>query len=275
MTGAVLGEFLEQPDLVVDGAVLGQCDLTKIINHKPKDEIIKNNNIMVSYSNNNKSILIIGATGETGLEITRQLVEHHSKPAIHALARDPSKLQSQKFKLAGIVQGNARDASDIEHALEVSQADWVIVCVGNGDNVGKNDIRTANAKATVSVLQKPAFQHVRAMVVSSTGAGSSKIIVGLGIGALISHHLRHILADHTSQESAFAAIPNRTTIVRATALTSDQATGKVVTFGDTVKSPSIKTDRADLVAWMVNEICDGGTPTMPKGGIVNVTSVKK
>jgi len=230
---------------------------------------------MVSYSNNNKSILIIGATGETGLEITRQLVEHHSKPAIHAMARDPSKLQSQKIELAGIVQGNARDASDIEHALEASQADWVIVCVGNGDSVAKNDIRTANAKATVSVLQKPAYQHVRAMVVSSTGAGSSKIIVGLGIGALISHHLRHVLADHTGQESAFAAIPNRITIVRATALTSGQATGKLVTFGDTVKSPSIKTDRADLVAWMVNEICDGGTPTMPKGGIVNVTSVKK
>ena len=232
---------------------------------------------MSSYSNNKtESILIIGATGETGLEVLRHLAEHSSKPDIYALARDPSKLnaQQQLIKLAGIVQGNARNATDIERAVEASQPDWVIVCVGNGENVAKNDIRAANANATISILQKPAYQRVRAMVISSTGAGNSKIIVGLGLGALISYHLRHVLADHTRQETAFTdAMKNRTTIVRATALTSDQATGNLLTFGDEVKSPSIKTDRADLAAWIVNEICEEAT--LPDGGIVNVTSVKK
>jgi len=247
--------------------------LTKTLNSVAKTKPHLHTIMIYNNSDSMKSVLIIGATGETGLEITRQLSEHKSRPTLHALARDPSKL-APHLKLEGIVQGNARHAEDIERALQVSQADWVVISVGNGEKVSKNDIRAINAKATVSVLQKPQFQHVRAMVVSSTGAGSSKIIVGMGIGALITHHLRHVLADHTHQEQAFAAIANRTTIVRATALTSQKATGKLVTFEDDAKSPSIQTDRADLAAWMINEMC-GSEPTLPSGGIVNVTSVKQ
>lgn len=218
-----------------------------------------------------KSILVIGATGNTGLAVLRQLAKQPSNPAIHVLCRDTAKLSQNLpsiVELASVIKGNARNEYDIEQAVKESQADWVVVCVGNGVNVGKNDIRAVNAEATVSVLKQPQFQHVRALVVSSTGAGNSKIIVGLGIGALISHHLRHVLADHTRQEAIFAAIQDRTTIVRATALTDDKPTGKLATFGDKVKSPSIQTDRADLAAWIAHEI------DMPKGGIVNVTSVK-
>jgi len=223
-----------------------------------------------------KSVLIIGATGETGSEIARQLSNSRPKPDIHALVRDPSKLSST-VKLTTYIKGNARSEQDIESALKSSHADWVIISVGNGENVAKgvNDIRGANAKATVQVLQKPEFQNVRTMVVSSTGAGSSKIVVGMGIGTLISHHLRYVLADHTHQEAAFAAIKDRTIIVRATALTTNKPTGKLITFSDTAKSPTIKTDRADLAAWIVNEICGEAIATVPNGGIVNVTSVKK
>jgi hypothetical protein len=137
-----------------------------------------------------------------------------------------------------------------------------------------NDIRTVNAQATAGILQKREYLHVRALVTSSTGAGCSRIVIGLGLGAIFSHHLRHVLADHSGQEAAFLAeMKSRTTTVRATSLTTGKPTGKLVTFADTIKSPSIKTDRADLAAWVVIEIC--GAATLPKGGVVNVTGVKK
>lgn len=218
------------------------------------------------------SVLVIGATGKTGLAIIKQLATDPSQPKIYAMARDPSKLVNNK-NVTSVYKGDARKAYDIENTLYETKADWVVVSVGNGEDVSKTDIRASNAKATVAVLQKPAFKHVRAMVVSSTGAGTSKIIVGLGIGALISYHLRHILSDHTKQEECFKQLGTRVTVARATALTEDAPVGKLIQFGDKVKSPTIKTDREDLAKWITNEIC--GKPTLLRGGFVNLTGAKK
>ena len=221
-----------------------------------------------------KSILVLGATGGTGLESIRQLAKHPSKPQIHAFCRNPSKLADTDQALCdSVIAGDARQSKDLQQALQQTAANVVIVSIGNGESVAKTDIRTASAEALATVLKLPDFKHVRTVVVSSTGAGTSRIVVGMGIGKLISFHLRHVLKDHTGQEAAFFSLRNRTTVVRATALTDDAPTGKLVYFGDMEKSPTIKTDRADLAAWIVEEICGG---TKPVGGrVVNVTSTKQ
>lgn len=221
-----------------------------------------------------KSVLVLGATGKTGIECIRELSGHSSKPQIHAFCRDPSKLNNNdKALCASIVEGNARKEADIERALSKSKADVVVVSLGNGESVKKNDIRTTSGQALAAVMKKPDFKHVQALIVSSTGAGSSRIIVGFGIGKLISFHLRHVLNDHSGQEMAFAPaeLKKKTTIVRATALTDNKATGKLVTFGDLDKSPSIETNRVDLAKWITNEICNSGNIF---GKVVNVTGVK-
>lgn len=219
------------------------------------------------------SILIVGATGRTGLECLRHFSKHESNPAVHAFVRNESKLAAaDKAMCESVVQGDARSAADLERALTETRASVVIVSVGNGDSVKKSDIRTANAQALVQCLKKPQFKRVRTVVISSTGAGNSRIIVGAGIGKLISFHLRHVLKDHTGQEAAFYSLRNRTTVVRATSLTDNEAVGKLEYFEDQVKSPSIKTDRADLATWVVEEVCG---ETSPVGGrVVNVTGAK-
>ena len=80
----------------------------------------------------------------------------------------------------------------------------------------------------------------------------------------------NVLNDHTGQEAAFEPLKNRTIVVRPTSLTSDAPTGKLVEFGDTVKGPSIHTDRADLAEWIANAIASGKDPC-----VVNLTGVKK
>ena len=221
-----------------------------------------------------QSILILGATGGTGLECIRQLAKHPSKPRIHSFCRNPSKLEeSTKALCDSVIQGDARESKDLQQALEQTAANVVIVSIGTGPSPVKTDVRTASAQALATVMKLPNFEHVRAVVVSSIGAGTSRIIVGMGMGQLLSFYLRHALKDHTGQEAAFDSLHDRTTVVRATGLTDGAPTGqKLVEFGDTEKSPTAKTDRADLAAWIVQEICDG---TKPVGGrIVNVTSAK-
>jgi putative NADH-flavin reductase len=223
---------------------------------------------------NQQSVLVIGATGRTGLECIRHFANHQTNPAVYAFCRDADKLDDKdKALCTSIVQGDARSPADLERALTETHAEVVVLSIGNGDSVKKSDIRTASAQALVQVLEKPQFERVHTVVVSSTGAGNSRIIVGGGLGTLISFHLRHVLADHTGQENAFNSLRNRTTVVRATSLTENEATGKLVYFQDRDKSPTIKTDRSDLAQWIVEEVCGG---TKPVGGrVVNVTGVKE
>jgi uncharacterized protein YbjT (DUF2867 family) len=229
-----------------------------------------------------QSVLVIGATGRTGLECIRLFANHPTNPAVHAFCRDVDNLNKKDKDLdtsvvqgfcTSIVQGDARNPKDLERALAETHADVVVLSTGNGDSVRKSYSRTASAHAIVQVLEKPQFEHVHTIVVSSVGAGNSRIIVGGGLGKLISLHLRHVLADHTGQEHAFQSLRNRTTVVRATHLTDDMATGKLALFEDREKPPSIKTDRADLAAWIVDEVC-GGTKLI-RGRVVNVTGIKE
>jgi len=219
-----------------------------------------------------KSILVLGATGATGIQCIEKLSNNY-KNKIHAFVRNPSKVDTSTRSLCQSIQtGNALKEADLRRALAATKADWVVVALGGGSDLSAktNTIRTANAQILAPLMAETEFRHVRALVVSSNGAGSSKIIVGFGIGLMISSHLRHVLKDHTGQEQAFASLPHRTIVVRPTALTSDEATGKLVEFPDTKKGPSIKTDRVDLAEWVAHAIDADFQPR-----VVNVTGVKQ
>lgn len=228
------------------------------------------------YSPKHQSILVIGASGRSGIEIMRYLSKHPSKPEVHAFCRDPDKLCFQgghHVCCNTVIKGDARSIPDIESALSKTHATMVIMSIGNGDDVSKSDIRTASAVALVQVLtSKPEFSDVQVVVVSSTGAGTSSIKIGMGVGKMIEYYLRHILKDHSGQEAAFVEIKDRTMIVRATALTDSKPTGNIKIFGDTDKSPSMNIDRADLAEWIVKQICD--RPDNVRGRVVNITGVK-
>ena len=219
----------------------------------------------------NTSILVLGASGQTGLVLSRHLANHPSKPSIHAFCRSPEKMDPKDHRLfASAIKGDARKPEDLERALRESRADYVIVTLGYGLVVSKskNTIRTESAQALVPILRKPEFQHVRTIVISSTGAGNSKIIYGL-TGRLVAAYIRHVIRDHTGQEEAFKKIANRTEVIRLTGLHDDEPTGKLVTFADREPHPNITTQRADLAAWVVDTVTSG----RPFGGhTINATS---
>jgi uncharacterized protein YbjT (DUF2867 family) len=220
-----------------------------------------------------QSFLLIGATGRSGHEILHQLLAHPTRPEVHVFCRDPTKLTPEYQKrCASVYQGDARSAKDLKHAIESSDANVVIVAIGDGDNLKKTDTRTANAQALAAVMKQPDMEHVKAVVLSSTGAGPTEIIVGMGIGKLIEHHLRHILKDHDGQEAAFldSGLGDRTVIIRPTSLTDGKATGKIVEFGDKVKSPTIHIDRGDVAVYAVKEACRSSF----RGKTVNITGEK-
>mmetsp|Transcript_1987 Transcript_1987/g.5503 ORF Transcript_1987/g.5503 Transcript_1987/m.5503 type:complete len:221 (+) Transcript_1987:364-1026(+) len=204
-------------------------------------------------SMNNKSVLIIGATGALGTQCLRALSKASTE--IHVFCRTPSKLaDTDKALCKSVIVGNARNAQDVEEALAESKADFVILATGNGTDVGKSDTREKTGTALAKAMKQPGLEKVKAVVISSHGAAETKIIVGFGIGMMIAYHLKHVMSDHTLQEAAFATVADRTLIVRPTALKDNKGGNKVVEFDGTKKGPSIEIDRSDVAAWICNQM---------------------
>ena len=212
------------------------------------------------------SVLVVGANGRTGAKLVKKFANHATKPIVNAFVRDMSKLTLATRSLIGprnIFVGDECNAQDIEEALVQSKANVIVVAVGNGDSLSKTSIRTDTAKSIVSVLSQEPFEHVKVMVISSNGAGGSRINVGLfGAGKLLEMALRNVLKDHDGQEAAFRSsssgnMMDRTVIVRPTALVDNYPTGNIAQFGDLQEQPTMNTDRDDLADWIVEEITGG------------------
>lgn len=205
-----------------------------------------------------QSVLVIGVTGRTGLECIciHHFAHHQTNPAVHAFCHDADILDDKEKTLCtSIVQGDAFSPKNLERALAETRADVVVLSIGNYDSVKKSYIRTASAKALARVLKMPPYNLVRIVVVSNSGAGKASKIVCGGLSMLISFRLGQVLADQTGQEHAFNSLRNRTTVVRATSIMEKGATRKLVYFQDRENPPTIKTDRTDLAAWIVEEVC--------------------
>lgn len=190
------------------------------------------------------------------------------------MCRNPSKLTaSDKGLCKSITVGDASKHEDVAQTFSESKADYVILATGNGMDLGKSDTREKTGGALAHVMKQSSFQDVKALVISSNGAGESIIKFGLGIGSMISYHLRHVLSDHTLQEKAFSELMDRTLIIRHTSLTDGKAGKTLVEFGDKVKGPSIESDRSEIAAWVTNEISKDSSAF--RGRKVNLTSAKK
>jgi putative NADH-flavin reductase len=65
-----------------------------------------------------QAVLVIGATGRTGLECICHFANHQTNPAAHAFFRDADKLNDKdKALCTSIVQGDAFSPKDLERAL--------------------------------------------------------------------------------------------------------------------------------------------------------------
>lgn len=198
------------------------------------------------------SVLVVGASGRTGNNFIKALKTYGKTwtPQITAFCREPTKLDADMKTMCSLVaKRDARSQADLQSVVDESKADLVVIAIGNGDNVGKTDIRAASATALVKVLDQKKYQSVKVLVVSSIGAGDSRIIAGFGLGRMIEFHLRHILKDHSKQEATFLSsksLKHRTMILRPTGLTEDDNTGKVITFPKNTKCPALTTKTRGL-----------------------------
>lgn len=239
------------------------------------------------------SILILGASSRTGLEYIQQLSAHPSKPYIHAFnEEDMPEMDDEYFHMCHtVIEGSVRHAVDIEDALKITGANWVILCNDrDGQEQRLKDHSAVSAKNVVHVLQQPHFEFVRALVISRIEAAppneiSKRLLLNVRC-KLRKMKSRPMLQDLAEQEKRLHAIWDRVTVVRTTQLSDtspNTSSRKLLQFSDDELLKSVKsspncsftsacTERVDLASYIVDEICARPIPTGNR--VINVMSVK-
>ncbi|KAI0560091.1 NAD(P)H-binding protein [Gracilaria domingensis] len=187
---------------------------------------------------------------------------HQSTPQVHAFVRNPDSLSdSVRSQCASVQKGDALQVDDVHNALVASNTSHLIVAIGIPNDLSPTSLRTDSAKSITEAIDK-CGRDVKVVVVSSLGAGGTKIQIGFGFGMIAGAMLRNVLKDHDGQEECFNKSfenkKNSLLIVRPVNLTEGQGGANTQLFDGHKRTPSSKLDREDLAKWIVQQICENG-----------------
>src|SRR5262245_41240337 len=102
-------------------------------------------------------IVVLGATGGTGLEIVRQAMEHGH--AVTAFVRSPEKLKALGNRLA-VIQGNVLDSAELARALKGQDA--VVSGFGPRVPISKTDAHLLQnfAEVLTTAMQRAGIRRI-------------------------------------------------------------------------------------------------------------------
>jgi putative NADH-flavin reductase len=190
-------------------------------------------------------LLIIGATGGTGLQVTSQAVEggHH----VTAFVRSPQKLGSLRHRVV-VREGDPRNVADLRAMLPGHDA--VISTLGP-PGVGPTTILHAAAESTVAAMQAAGVR--RLLVVSA-----AVLFDDLGLFGKILRRtlLRNVGDDSIEMERIVVASALDWTIARPPRLTNGPRTGRYDVENGHLpgRSAFAAISRADVAEFLVSEI---------------------
>jgi len=195
-------------------------------------------------------ILVLGATGATGLLIVRKaLAVGHS---VVALVRSKEKAQAAGLTDIDLVEGDARDETSLARAI--AGCDAVISSLGTAMSPFREVTMLSTAtRALVGVM---AAQKVQRLVcITGLGAGDSRGHGGFFFDRVfLPLLLRKVYDDKNRQEDIVRASALDWTIVRPTVLNDKSARGHIQALTDlsTVHGGSIA--RADVAEFVVQQL---------------------
>lgn len=194
-------------------------------------------------------LLIAGATGGTGRQLlTQALAAGH---AVTALVRDVGRLRLSDPALT-VIQGDVCDPTAAAQA--VAGQDAVMVCLG-APALSRSTVRADGTRVLVQAMEAAGVR--RLVCLSVLGIGDTKAQMPFFVKyLLVPFYLRRAFADHEGQEAAVRASGLDWTLVRPPFLTDGPAVGGVQHGFDDLDGLSLKISRADLAAFMLDQLAD-------------------
>ena len=192
------------------------------------------------------NILVVGSTGETGLELVKQAKERgHS---VTAFARSPEKLGS--FEDVSIARGDVLDEQSLVEAVKDQDAVLSVLGAPLGQEVG-----TVRSEGTRNLVQAMQSEEVKRLVaVSAIGVADSRDDMSFFAKLLLPRIVgKERLDEAQRQEEVVRASSLDWTLVRPPRLLNGEskgvraATGLKTKFTDTLQ-------RVDLAGFMLDQL---------------------
>ena len=190
-------------------------------------------------------LAIFGATGGTGLEVTRQALEKgHS---VRVLVRNPNRmpLVNQNMRL---VLGNVMDRESVTKTILGTDA--VINCLGQSSLLRNTGVVSQGTRMIVEVMKQHGVK--RLVITSSFGVGESLKKAAWWQRLLFSTLLRAPYADKEVMEPEVRASGLEWTLLRPVGLTNGPLTGHYRATHDAPKK--IQISRADVAAAILDAV---------------------
>jgi putative NADH-flavin reductase len=192
-------------------------------------------------------LVVLGATGGTGLEIVRQAIEHgHS---VTAFVRSPERLKPFQDRIT-VKQGDPLNGAELERVIEGHDA--VLSGFGPRVPISKAD---ANLLQQFAVALTGAMLHagVRRVVVESVAFLFKDSIIPPAylLGRML---FPGIVADSSAMEDVFARSGLDWTIVRPPELTDKPYTGNYRVREGHLPRFGFKISRADAADFMIKAV---------------------
>jgi uncharacterized protein YbjT (DUF2867 family) len=194
-------------------------------------------------------VLVVGATGGTGLELATQALARGFE--VTALARDPSRLALRHPQLK-IVKGDVLQPASLDEALHGCTA--VLCALGHKRFLGPSRILSGGTRHLLEAMDRQGA--TRLIAETSLGLGDSAGRLGLTYTLFtLPVVLPFYFADKARQERIIADSSSQWVIVRPGALTNGPARGlrrQGSKAGDYLATRSIA--RADVAAFMLDQL---------------------
>lgn len=197
-------------------------------------------------------ILVVGATGPTGLEILKQGQKLGHE--ITAVVRHPEK--TELTDAVRVLKGDVTDIASLEKA--VTNQDAVLCSLGSKLSRKPTTLLSGGTRNLVKAMQNAGV--ARLLCITGIGAGDSKGHGGFLYDRLVEPLLLHeIYLDKTRQEEVVRESDLDWTLVRPAQLTNGVATGKVRIYTDLNGITVDKISRADVAAFLLARVGDEST----------------
>jgi putative NADH-flavin reductase len=192
-------------------------------------------------------LLVLGATGATGLEVVRQAIKRdHS---VTAFVRSPDRLGAIRNQIA-IRKGDLLDSSQL--ALVIEGHDAVISAFGPRLPISKTDAHLLQQFATALTEAMERTRVQRVVVESVAFLFKDSIIPPASLlGKLL---FPSIVADSAAMEKIFAKSGLDWTLVRPPELTNKPYTGNYRVREEHLPAFGFKISRADVADYMIKAV---------------------
>jgi len=192
-------------------------------------------------------LIVLGATGGTGLQIVRQAVERGH--ALTALVRSPERLNGFKDRIT-VRQGDLLNPAELEHAIRGNDA--VLSAFGPRAPISNVDANLLQRFALALTTAMPRAGVRRAVVESVAFLFKDSVIPpAYVLGRLF---FSQVVADASAMERTFAESALDWTMVRPPELTDKAFTGKYRVREEHLPFFGFTISRADVADFMIKAV---------------------